>query len=68
MKKIIDTVNGLKHFFKEVKEELKKCAWPERSELIESTIVVIISVCLLGFYVGLSDTVVVLFVKVLTTR
>ncbi|MBP7830051.1 MAG: preprotein translocase subunit SecE [Kiritimatiellae bacterium] len=36
---------------------MKKCSWPTRSELSESTMVVIVSVVLLAIFVGLSDMV-----------
>ena len=42
-------------FINEVGLELKKSAWPTRTELKESTIVVIMSVIMLGAFVGLSD-------------
>ena len=42
-------------FINEVGLELKKSTWPTRSELQESTIVVIMSVIVLGVFVGLSD-------------
>lgn len=42
-------------FFNEVGVELKKSAWPTRSELMESTMVVILSVVALGLFVGVSD-------------
>ncbi|MDD5677842.1 MAG: preprotein translocase subunit SecE [Kiritimatiellae bacterium] len=44
-------------FINEVGLELKKSAWPTRSELQESTLVVIMSVIVLGAFVGLSDLV-----------
>ncbi|MDP2991239.1 MAG: preprotein translocase subunit SecE [Kiritimatiellota bacterium] len=34
---------------------MKKSAWPTRAELQESTLVVIMSVIVLGAFVGLSD-------------
>jgi len=37
--------------------ELKKCSWPTRAELVESTVVVIISVLIVGVFVGASDLV-----------
>lgn len=55
MKKIVQAVTGVRDFFGEVKVELTKCAWPTRQELHESTVVVIISVILLGTFVGVSD-------------
>jgi preprotein translocase subunit SecE len=63
MNKIAETYERLRGFLGEVKTELKKCAWPSRQELIDSTIVVIISVILLGAYVALSDTVSMGFIK-----
>ncbi len=56
MKKIAEKVNALKTFLGEVKTELKKCTWPMRQELIGSTMVVVVSVIILGVFVGLSDT------------
>jgi preprotein translocase subunit SecE len=55
MKKIGEFFRGIKTFLGEVRTELKKCAWPSRPELVESTIVVIVSVVLVGIYVGLCD-------------
>ena len=46
--KVVDFIN-------EVGLELKKSAWPTRAELQESTLVVIMSVIVLGAFVGLSD-------------
>ena len=42
-------------FINEVGLELKKSTWPTRSELQDSTLVVILSVVMLGAFVGLSD-------------
>jgi len=57
MKKLVEIYNALRTFLGEVKAELKKCVWPTRQELIGSTMVVVISVLILGVFVGLSDTV-----------
>ena len=57
MKKIIELFKALRTFLGEVKTELKKCTWPTRQELFGSTMVVVISVVILGVFVGLSDTV-----------
>jgi preprotein translocase SecE subunit len=55
MSKIGEKLTGIRTFLSEVQVELKKCAWPTRAELIESTMVVIISVAILGVYVGVAD-------------
>ncbi|MFA6172429.1 MAG: preprotein translocase subunit SecE [Kiritimatiellales bacterium] len=57
MKKIVELLKALKTFLSEVKIELKKCTWPTRQELLGSTMVVVISVLIIGVFVGLSDTV-----------
>jgi len=56
MKKIVELIGALKTFLGEVKTELKKCTWPTRQELLGSTMVVVVSVVILGVFVGLSDT------------
>jgi len=56
MKKIVELIEALKTFLGEVKAELKKCTWPTRRELLGSTMVVVVSVAILGLFVGLSDT------------
>jgi preprotein translocase subunit SecE len=63
MNKGRDMVLKVRGFFGEVGVELRRCAWPSRSELVESTIVVIISVILLAAFVGLSDGVVSMILR-----
>ncbi len=57
MNKLTQGVGNLKTFLAEVKVELVKCSWPSRKELFGSSVVVIISVIILGAYVGLCDMV-----------
>jgi preprotein translocase subunit SecE len=63
MKKIFGIFGGLKHFATEVKVELTKCAWPTWAELRQSTVVVIISVFILGFFVGFSDIILMKIIR-----
>ncbi len=46
---------SIRVFWKETVTELKKAAWPTRSELRESTIVVLIAVAILGGFITLAD-------------
>lgn len=55
MNKLGQLVAGTKTFLGEVQAELKKCTWPTRPELFESTVVVIVSVFILTLVVGFSD-------------
>ncbi len=45
----------LRAFFIEVKGELKKVTWPSRNEVYSTTIVVIATTVLFGFYLWLLD-------------
>lgn len=57
MEKIRQWLGAVRTFFDEVRQELKKCAWPTWGELKESTLVVIVSVVILTVFVGISDLV-----------
>ena len=48
--------------------ELKKCTWPSRAELTESTIVVVISLVILSGFVFTCDWVAQLLIRGLTAR
>lgn len=52
-------------FFTEVVVELKKVSWSTRSELIESTQVVLISTAALGVFIAVVDVVISKFIGVL---
>jgi len=53
-------------FVVEVWAELKKSSWPTRQELVDSTIVVIVTVLILGVFVALADTVFLRIIAFLT--
>jgi len=59
-----ESVAGVQTFLHEVQVELKKCTWPTRPELLESTVVVIVAVLILAAAVGLSDLVLNLVLRV----
>ena len=42
-------------FLREVRIELKKVTWPSRKDTIYATIVVLISVFIFGFFLGIVD-------------
>ena len=53
----------LRNYVAETREELKKCTWPTSDELKGSTVVVMISVLLLGAFTVVVDNVLFLFVN-----
>ena len=42
-------------YVRATREELKKCNWPDRQELRESTLVVMLTVFLLGVFTAVAD-------------
>ena len=56
----------LSTYIQETKEELKKCTWPTWEELKGSTVVVMISVLMLGLFTVSVDFVLALFVRWMT--
>ncbi len=44
-----------REFLAEVGTELKKSSWPTRKELMDSTVVVIITMLILGVFVAVAD-------------
>ena len=59
MEKINKFLNSIRTFVNEVGAELQKTAWPSKQELIESTMVVIVSVVMLGVFIGVCDKVLI---------
>lgn len=53
-------------FFSELIGELQKASWPTRSELKDSTIVVIVACLLLGLFTSISDFAVINVIDVVT--
>ena len=45
----------IKRFNSEVALEMKRSTWPDRKTLVSQTVVVIVSVLMLGFFVWISD-------------
>ncbi|MGB0333977.1 MAG: preprotein translocase subunit SecE [Opitutales bacterium] len=46
---------SIRLFYKEMMTELKKASWPTKTELRDSTIVVLIATGILGGYIALID-------------
>jgi len=65
MGRIQETIGRIKTFIDEVRTELKKCSWPTRSELVESTVMVIVSVTIVGVFVGASDIILMGLLRIL---
>jgi preprotein translocase subunit SecE len=59
-------IKGIKRFITECMSELKKCTWPERDVLVESTLLVIVVMTLLSLYVFLIDQAGHWFIRLIT--
>ena len=48
-------INKIKEYFKSVKTELQKVSWPTWPDIKSSTSIVVITVFLVGLYIGAID-------------
>ncbi len=55
MEKIKNLLQKISQFFREVRVEMKKVTWPSRKETLASTSVVLITVILMAFFLGIVD-------------
>ena len=60
--------NKVAEYFKEVKLEMIKVSWPNRAELIGSTIVVLVSLGVLALFIGVCDVALSTLVNVIMAR
>jgi len=60
--------NKVAGFFKEVKLEMIKVSWPNRAELIGSTVVVLVSLAILSLFIGVCDISLSTLVNVIMAR
>ncbi len=58
----------VKRFLNDVVLEMKRSSWPDRKTLVSHTIIVIVSVCMLGIYVGLSDKLLATLIRLLVPQ
>ncbi|MCK4777123.1 MAG: preprotein translocase subunit SecE [Actinomycetia bacterium] len=61
-------IGKTRRYFKEVKYEVTKVTWPNRNEIINSTIVVVVVVLFFTFYIGVLDVIFVQLVKIFTYK
>ena len=66
MRAVRERIGAFRRFLSEVGGEMRKATWPDRQELIESTVVVVVSVLLMSAFVGLSDRVLITLFKLIT--
>ena len=60
--------NKFTQFFKDVKIEMSKVSWSTKAELIDSTIVVIVSLAILSVFIGICDLMLSKIVNIIMTR
>ena len=65
MKFVTERVRSVRTFFGDVGAEMRKSTWPARDELFESTVVVIVSVCLLSLFIGVCDKLLIFVLRLL---
>jgi preprotein translocase subunit SecE len=56
-------VRNVGKFLRDVRNELSRVAWPSRSEIVASTIIVIVTVAFFAIFVGILDLIFVQIIK-----
>jgi preprotein translocase SecE subunit len=65
MSRASEKIAAVRTFLGEVAAEMRKSNWPERQELIESTVVVIVFMLLLSLTVGVSDRLLIVLLRLI---
>lgn len=68
MKTAREMTASVKAFVGDVSAETRKASWPTRDELLQSTLLVIVTVVMLSVVVGVSDKVLSLILRHLVFR
>lgn len=59
--------NKVAVFFKDIRLEMGKVAWPTKDELIGSTVIVLVSLAILSLFIGLCDIVLSKVINIIMT-
>jgi len=59
-------IGSTKQYVAETIAEMKKCSWPGKKELFESTILVTVAVAVMGGFIALIDVLSRLFIHYIT--
>jgi preprotein translocase subunit SecE len=57
----------ISQYVSETKEELKKCSWPSKEELKGSTVVILITIALMGLFTVSVDFVLATIIRAITS-
>ena len=61
-------LGATRQFLSDTMAELRKCSWPSRAELFESTILMIVAIMILALYVAFVDEISRLLINLLTMQ
>ncbi len=61
-----DWLGKIRQFLTDTIAELRKCSWPNRAELFESTVLVIVAMALLASFVSIVDFVSRIIINAIT--
>jgi len=58
-------IKKIKQFIEDVRVEMKKVIWPEKNQLINSTVIVIIISAIFTLFIFFADTIISRIIKIL---
>ena len=68
LKRTKNMANRVANFFNDIKLEMLKVSWSTRSELIDSTILVLVSLAILSIFIGMCDLMLSKIVNIIMSR
>ncbi|MEA2012216.1 MAG: preprotein translocase subunit SecE [Verrucomicrobiota bacterium] len=59
----MNILKKIKNFYEDTVSEVKKCTWPTKTELLNSTILVVVTLLIMMVWIGFVDKVSSMFVR-----
>jgi len=64
----VSVIGRIRNFCMETAAELRRCSWPSRKQLVESTLLVVVAMCILALFVAGVDQVAMRIIRWMTVR
>ncbi len=62
----VSIMGKIRQFFHDTYSELHKCTWPQKGELFESTLLVLVSIAILSSFVAVVDLIIRFLIDLVT--
>ncbi len=63
----VSIMGRVRQFLQDTRSELHKCTWPNKNELLESTLLVLVAMTILSSFVAVVDLIITFLIGLVTT-